>query len=180
MIIGHGDIASMLRDKEGITYFASGVSNSGEERESEYQREVSLLMEQAKGTHLVYFSSLSVFYSNNRYAAHKRYMEELVRKHFNPYTIIRLGNITWGNNPHTLINFIKNKLLSGEPYEIKDVYRYIINEDEFLHWVSLIPPWSCEMNITGRMMKVKDIFREYCWTIYKDMESNPLWNKFRS
>jgi len=90
-------------------------------------------------------------------------MEDLVRGGFFPSTIIRLGNITWGINPHTLINFIRNKIRTREPFEIQDVYRYVLEKDEFLHWIDLIPEWSCEMNIIGKRMKVKDIVREYCY-----------------
>ncbi|TSC65332.1 MAG: hypothetical protein CEO21_439 [Microgenomates group bacterium Gr01-1014_80] len=160
MIIGHGDIASVLTDKKGWIFFASGVSNSGETRKSEYQREVDLLMKQNKNKHLVYFSSLCIFYSNSRYARHKIHMEELIKKNFKRYTIIRMGNITWGNNPHTLINFLRNRYKNGEQLEIQDTDRYIIDKDEFLHWINLIPEWPCEMNITGIRSKVDKIVKQ--------------------
>ena len=164
MIIGNGDIASVLTDREDRIYFASGVSNSSELRESEYYRETELLLRQDKFKHLVYFGSLSIFYSDSRYARHKMMMENLVRKNFEHYTIIRMGNITWGKNPNTLINFIQNKIRTREPFEVKDVYRYVLEKDEFLYWINLIPDtWSCEMNIIGKRMKVKDIVKEYCY-----------------
>jgi len=163
MIIGHGDIASVLKDREDRLYFASGVSNSQEERESEYDREVLLLLEQDPMRHIVYFSSLSIFYSDSRYALHKRYMEHLVKKNFARWTIIRLGNITWGVNPHTIINAFKEQIKRGEIPVVRDVYRYVLEKDEFLHWVSMIPSWSCELSITGRMMKVKQILEEFVY-----------------
>ena len=46
MIIGHGDIASALSNRKDRLYFASGVSNSSEIRESEYRREINLLLKQ--------------------------------------------------------------------------------------------------------------------------------------
>lgn len=161
MIIGHGDIASVLPDREGFIFFASGVSNSQETRESEYQREIDLLMKQNKQKHLVYFSSLCIFYSDNRYARHKKYMEELIRKTFKHYTIVRIGNITWGKNPHTLINYLKNRRKAGKELEIKNVYRYILNKKDFLHWIGLIPEWNCEMNIPGQRLKVRQIVKKY-------------------
>ena len=88
-------------------------------------------------------------------------MEELVRKHFKSYTIVRLGNITWGKNPHTLINYFRNAKKNGKRLEIWDTYRYLVGKKEFLHWISLIPEWNCEMNITGKMMKVKEIVKKY-------------------
>lgn len=163
MILGHGDIASVLIDREDRLYFASGVSNSSETRESEYMREVDLLCMQHRSSHLVYFGSLSIFYSDSRYAKHKRFMEDMVKINFPRYTIIRMGNITWGKNPNTLINFIRNKFRTREPFEIQDVYRYVVDKEEFLHWVDLIPPWNAEINITGRRMKVRDIVKEYCY-----------------
>ena len=167
MIIGNGDIASVLIDREDRLYFASGVSNSQETRESEYQREVDLLLKQDRSQHIVYFSTLSVFYANTRYTQHKRKMEGLI-KEFPHYTILRLGNITWGSNPHTLINYIRAKVLNHEPVEIRDVYRYIIEKEELLHWVGLIPDWNCEMSI-GQMMKVKDVVDKY---VYGRLDKN--------
>jgi|SRR3990172_1863954 len=160
MIIGHGDIASVLVDREGFTFFASGISNSQEMRENEYNREYNLLMKQDINSHLVYFSSLCIFYAHTRYAEHKRYMELEIKYHFPHYTILRLGNITWGVNPHTLINHLREQRRSGQVLEIRDTYRYIVDQGEFLHWVSLIPEWSCEMNITGRRMTVRQIVDE--------------------
>jgi hypothetical protein len=158
-IIGHGDIASALIIREGDNklYFASGVSNSKEDRESEYQREIDLLLSQDKSRHLVYFSSLCVFYSDTRYAKHKRQMEQLIKDNFDTHTIMRLGNITWGNNPNTLINYLKGRKETGEPLEIQDTQRYIIDREEFEHWIDMIPEWSCEMNVTGRRMTIQQI-----------------------
>jgi hypothetical protein len=161
MIIGNGDMASVLKDKKGILYFASGVSNSKETRESEYKREEDLLLKQDRNLHIIYFSSLSIFYKDTRYTKHKKDMESLIRK-FPRYTILRLGNITWGDNPNTIINNFRGKISRGEKLEIEDTYRYILEKDELLHWINLIPNWNCEMNITGRRMKVSDIVDEYC------------------
>ncbi len=167
MIIGHGDIAGALKKipektaKKGWIFFASGVSNSQETRESEYQREKNLLLQQNKNRHLVYFSSLCIFYSNSRYARHKIEMEKLVKDNFKKYTIMRLGNITWGKNPHTLINYFRGAKKRGEKLEIWDTYRYLVNKNEFLHWIGMIPDWSCEMNITGQRLKVEQIVKRY-------------------
>src|SRR3989344_4141050 len=162
MIIGHGDIATALKalpPKRNFIFFASGVSNSQETDESEYKREENLLMQQDKNKHVVYFGSLCIFYSNNRYAKHKKNMEELVRKHFKSYTIVRLGNITWGKNPHTLINYFRSAKKRGKKLEIWDTYRYLVNKKEFLHWMEMIPEWNCEMNITGQRLKVRQIVK---------------------
>lgn len=162
MIIGDGVIAKALKnkDKDDIIFFASGVSDSNEKRESEYIREKSLLMQQDKSKHLVYFSTLSIFYKDSRYTQHKREMEKTIMAYFDTYTIIRLGNPTWGENKVHLIPFLKDKIEKGEDIDIQDVYRYPLDLEEFLYWIDLIPEWSCEMNITGRILKVKDIVQE--------------------
>lgn len=159
MIVGNGDIASVLTDREGFCFFASGVSNSQEDRESEYKRERDLLTKQDTRQHLVYFSSLGVLNGETRYLRHKRKMELEVKKAPRS-TIVRIGNITWGDNPHTLINFLRGKINAGEKFDIQDVYRYVVDKEEFLYWVNLIPEWSCEINIPGRRMKVREIVKE--------------------
>lgn len=157
MIIGNGDVASILKDRDGFIFFASGVSNSTEDRESEYDREIDLLLSQDRELHLVYFSSLAVFYGLNRYAAHKWQMEHLVKQYFPSYTIVRLGNITWGTNPHTFLNYFKDHPKAP----IKDEWRYLVTKQEFLHWMKLIPDWNCELTITGKRMKVREALNEY-------------------
>ena len=162
MIKGEGDIAQVLReiDRPDRLFFASGVSNSRETRESEYEREVRTLLSQDRRQHLVYFGSLSVFYADGRYQQHKKNMERIV-KDLPSHTIVRLGNIDWGDNPNTLINSLRAKKARGETLEIQDTYRYIVNKDEFLYWVSLIPDWNCEMNIPGQRMKVSEVVEKY-------------------
>lgn len=158
MIVGNGDIASVLPDRDDLNFFASGVSNSGEKRGSEYARERELLLRQDRAAHIVYFGTLAVFYSDTPYTRHKLSQEATIKDEFDTWTIMRIGNITFGDNPHTLINYLR----AHPDAEIRDEVRYIVGEYEFLHWVNLIPPWSAEMNLTGRMMTVKEIKEEYC------------------
>ena len=88
---------------------------------------------------------------------HKRTMELLIQGACPSYTIIRLGNIAWGTNPHTLINYLRDH----PDAEIRDEQRYVCEKDEFLHWMRLIPDFNCEMNITGRRMTVRKIVNIY-------------------
>lgn len=160
MIVGNGDLASEIIDRDGFLFFASGVSNSGEVSEKQYEREYNLLMEQPKNLRLVYPSSIAVFYSSTRYAQHKRWMENTVKMNFPHWVILRLGNITWGKNPHTFINRFREQKKRGEQLDIWDTYRYVVDKDEFHHWLGLIPDRNCEINV-GRRMKVADIVKEY-------------------
>jgi hypothetical protein len=161
MVIGNGDIASVLPDREDFLYFASGVSNSRETRKSEFDREVNLLKEQGNNRRLVYFTSLAVLdRQDTPYFKHKRRMEELV-KTFPKHTIVRIGNIDWGNNPHTIINSLKNDIRDGKTIKIKDEYRFIVEKDEFLFWINKIPDFNCEITIIGKRMKVIDVLKNY-------------------
>jgi hypothetical protein len=162
MIIGNGDIASVLIDREDLLFFASGVSNSREKNPSEFEREMKLLFKQDHKMHIVYFSSLAIFYSDTNYTRHKKNMETLIKGLFHRHTIVRLGNISWGTNPNTLINYINNCRKNGKSFEVQDTYRYVVDKEEFLHWMNMIPEWNCEMNITGKWMKVEDIVKVYC------------------
>jgi hypothetical protein len=162
MIIGRGDIASILNDREGATFFVSGVSNSNETRESEFIREIELLDKQDKSKCLFYLSSISVDdidkVSKNKYLQHKRTMELLIKSNFQNYNIIRIGNITWGSNPNTFINYIKNKQKRGESVEIKDEYKYIIDKEQLVLLTDNLPLIGQNtICVFGRMAKVAEL-----------------------
>lgn len=156
-MVGKGDIASVLPERDDLLFFASGVSNSQETDIEAFRRESALLLEQRRDTHIVYFGSLAIFYANTPYTEHKRQMECLVKTQFDRHTIIRIGNITWGDNPHTFINYFREH----PETEVRDEYRYVVDQPEFLHWINLIPAWNSEMNIPGRRMKVQEAIDEY-------------------
>lgn len=151
MIVGHGDISTALIDNEEITFFASGVSDSSCSSPYQFNREAELLKQQPRKKHLVYFSTLAIYYNWNPYVAHKKRMEQLVKDLFESYTIVRIGNISWGKNPNTLINYLK----AHPGAEVQKVYRHIIDKDEFQYWMGLIKPGERnEMNVPGRMVWV--------------------------
>ena len=160
MIVGNGDIASVLNDREGAIFFASGVSKSTETTESEFVREIELLKKQDTSKCIFYFSSITIddINKNSQYLEHKRKMELLIKSNFENYNIIRIGNITWGNNPNTIINYIKNKIKNGEPVEIKDEYKYVIDKEQLVLLTDNLPLIGQNtICIFGRMAKVKDL-----------------------
>jgi hypothetical protein len=160
MIIGKGDIASVLNDREGAIFFASGVSKSTETKESEFLREIELLKKQDTSKSIFYFSSIAVddINKNNQYIEHKRKMELLIKSNFENYNIIRIGNITWGSNPNTFINYIKNKIKNGETIEIKDEYKYMIDKEQLVLLTNNLPLIGQNtICVFGRMAKVKDL-----------------------
>jgi len=162
MIIGKGDIASILNDRDDVTFFASGVSNSSETRESEFIREIELLDKQDRTKCLFYFSSISVDdiekVGSNKYLQHKLRIEILIKSNFENYNIIRIGNITWGSNPNTFINYIKNKKSKGESVQIKDEYKYIIDKDQLVMLTDNLPlVGQNTLCVFGRMAKVAEL-----------------------
>jgi hypothetical protein len=160
MIVGKGDIASILNDREGAIFFASGVSKSTETNESEFWREIELLNKQDISKCIFYFSSIVLddITKNNEYFQHKRRMELLIKSNFKNYNIIRIGNITWGNNPNTFLNYIKNKIKNGEPVEIKDEFKYLIDKEQLLLLTDNLPlVGQNTISVFGRMAKVKEL-----------------------
>lgn len=160
MIVGTGDIASVLNDRDGAIFFAAGVSNSSEKRESEFNREYELLNKQDKNKCIFYFSSIAIddISKNSEYLQHKRRMELFIKSNFENYNIIRIGNITWGANPNTFINYIRNKIKNGEPVEIKDEYKYMIDKEQLVLLADNLPLiGQNQISVFGRMAKVKEL-----------------------
>jgi hypothetical protein len=161
MIIGHGDIASVLNDREGAIFFASGVSNSQEKRREEFERERDLLQwaySLDPEVSLFYFSSLSINFIDTPYTRHKNQMEVMIKTMFFNYNIIRIGNINWGTNPNTFINFIKLKRERGEPVEIKDEWKYMISKEQLLLLTDNLPlTGKNEISVFGECKKVIDL-----------------------
>ena len=160
MIVGRGDIASVLNDRDGAIFFVSGVSNSNETRESEFMREIELLDKQDKTKCLFYLSSITLddMSKNSEYLQHKRKMELLIKSNFENYNIIRIGNITWGSNPNTFINYIKNKKSKGEVVEIKDEYKYMIDKEQLVLLTDNLPlTGQNQISVFGRMAKVAEL-----------------------
>lgn len=170
MIFGNGDIAKALKEVEdklpNVQFLAAGVSNSKERDPLAYERETKLVLSNQFNRlgHLVYFSTLSQYYSKPQtpYTLFKQNMEWLVRDTYRDSTIVRLGNIDWGVNPNTLINFMRNENGAGRAVAIRDEHRFILGKPEFQWWMQRIPRGRySEMNIPGRMMTVQEIFDEY-------------------
>lgn len=162
MIIGNGDIASILIDREEVIFFASGVSNSKETQESEYEREKKLLCNQDKTKCIFYFSSIDIDniekFKRNRYLQHKKEIEDYIKNNFINYNIIRIGNITWGKNPNTFLNFIKNKIKNNEPVYISDEYKFMIDKEQLLQLTNNLPlVGQNQLSVFSKMAKVKDL-----------------------
>ena len=161
MIIGDGNIAKVLKDRDDLIFFASGVSDSSCKDKNEYDREFKLLKQQDKNIHLVYFSNLGIYYKNDMYTNHKIKIEDYIRDNFKSYTIVRIEVCEWVNNKTTILNVFKKKIKNNESINIMDTFRYVLSLEEFLYWIDLIVVGrKNEMNILGRKMKISEIVDE--------------------
>ncbi len=146
MIIGSGLIATALKkiNTESILFFASGVSNSLETRNSEFEREFNLLKNTLENNKrkLIYFSTLSIHDQSKQdslYVLHKIKIEEYIRNNTDDHLILRIGNIVGkGGNPNTLFNFLKNQINNNNKFvlhsnarrlllDIDDISRFLIS-----------------------------------------------------
>ncbi|MEJ5051255.1 hypothetical protein WH221_15595 [Chryseobacterium culicis] len=135
MIIGNGILATAVRpyDREEILFFASGVSNSLEKNPAEFEREISLLTkvtEEFPDKKIVYFSTCSIYDPTKKdspYVNHKLNAEKFITEQCKNFVIFRIGNaVGRGGNPNTLINFLKNSILSGNKFTIHNNARRIL------------------------------------------------------
>ncbi|RZJ50737.1 MAG: hypothetical protein EOO19_02495 [Chryseobacterium sp.] len=135
MIVGNGLIANSLKpiDSEKILFFASGVSNSSETRDSEFEREFSLLknaVDHHQECQLVYFSTLSVndqTKQNSLYVLHKLKIENFIKNNCKKYTILRIGNVVGkGGNPNTLFNFLTEQISDKKKFNLHTKARRLL------------------------------------------------------
>lgn len=140
MIIGTGLIANSLQniDTNEVLYFASGVSNSLETKETEFEREFNLLSNALNGNKekkFIYFSTLSVqdqSKQNSHYVLHKLEMETYIKNNSDNYLILRIGNIVGkGGNPNTLFNFLKTKIKNNSRFVLhRNARRLLLDIDD--------------------------------------------------
>ncbi|MGC4038028.1 MAG: NAD-dependent epimerase/dehydratase family protein [Chitinophagaceae bacterium] len=141
MVIGNGLLAKRFykysEDKNPII-FASGVSNSTNRLDSEFQREENLLkytIEKNTDKRLIYFSTCSVYdpaLQDSPYVLHKLAMEALIKANQPHYHIFRISNLAGKtNNPHTILNYFAQHVISGSFFHLwKESYRNIIDIDD--------------------------------------------------
>lgn len=160
MIVGHGDIGSILQDREGALFFANGVSNSSCADSDQFLRERELLGRQDKTLCCFYFSSICADRKTTPYYRHKVEMESEVKRQFKNYNIIRLGNISWGTNPNTFLNYIRSRKEMGWPVKIKDEYKYMVDKETLLLLTNTLPlVGQNTISVFSRMAKVKDLIK---------------------
>jgi len=127
MIVGHGLMATAFAPRfasdRAMTVFASGVANSSETRQAEFERERDLLQHTLQNaSQLMYFSTCSVHdpeLSESPYVQHKLAMEQLVQRAGAQHAIVRLPQVVGlSANPHTLTNYLYRQISAGERFEL--------------------------------------------------------------
>jgi dTDP-4-dehydrorhamnose reductase len=172
MIIGNGLLANSLRDidRESVTFFCSGVSDSGETNPLAFERELSLLGMQDSRLLLCYFSTVSIFNpsrQNTPYIRHKVKMEEAIRQRFPNHLIIRLPNMVGeGGNASNLFPYFMRSIAEGKEVTIFDNTHRELMEVQLL---SGIVDALLHAGYTGSIdagfgdaPKVKDIYLHMC------------------
>lgn len=161
MIVGNGNIAKCLTDREGAIFFASGVSNSCLPIGPEHVREKELLgwaALVAKQNCLFYFSSISAHIAETDYQKFKRTQEWYVKNLFQNYVILRIGNLIGDTNQNTFINYIHNRQAQGLSVEIKDEYRYMIDGQTLNMLCQTLPlNQKIELTVATKIAKVRDL-----------------------
>ena len=141
MVIGNGMIANRFinyKNDEGTIIFASGVSNSKDTAENNFQREFELLDKTIKehpDKILVYFSTCSIEDEDLQdapYVIHKKAIEKFIRQNLKSYYLFRISNLAGvSNNPYTLLNYFIFNILQNNTLTVwKNAYRNIIGIDD--------------------------------------------------
>ncbi|CAA6810224.1 MAG: Unknown protein [uncultured Sulfurovum sp.] len=141
MVIGTGLLGNTFQEykhNNNILIFASGVSNSNETDEKNFEREKHLLLESILDNQdktLVYFSSCDVMYAQNinkNYYFHKLEMETLIQKNTKKYYIFRLPQIIGhSSNQNSLINFFIRSISEDKKISVwKYAYKNLIDIED--------------------------------------------------
>ena len=182
MIIGRGLIAKAFEkynNNDNVIIFSSGVSNSLETRDTEFEREESLLKSNLLlDKKFIYFSTISVVDGSLKspYINHKIKMEKMISENHNNYLIFRLP-IVVGNNANniTFFNSLKDKINNGEELKVFNVSRYLIDIDDLSETLPTLIDNYSEKNKTlnicfDNFSSVKEIIKRMEFYLNKNSE----------
>lgn len=169
MIVGRGMVATTLKKLTGWDddiLFSSGVSNSAENDEEAFERELNLLREHLRklspGSTLVYFSTTSIFdpgKKNSPYILHKRKIENIIKASGSGYMIIRLPNLVGKSpNPNTLTNFFAGCIRSERKISLdENAVRHLIDVEDLCPIMNEINSTYGKNNITVNVFTDKPL-----------------------
>ena len=145
MIIGSGLLADAFLEynSDSIIFFASGVSNSNEISEFEFNREKELLLKtinKIDKQSFIYFSSCYVDNIDIKYYQHKKNMERIIQNNVNNYNIFRLPQVLGnGGNTNNLINFLFNSIKNESEFKLfKNATRNLIDIEDVVRIIIFI------------------------------------------
>jgi nucleoside-diphosphate-sugar epimerase len=176
MVIGNGLMGrtfSSFTEYDEVVIFASGVSNSKEQNDYEFEKETTLLndtISKNKNKKLIYFSTVFIDNIKSKYYTHKKNMETIIVEKCQNYLIVRLPQVVgYCGNSNNLFNFLKNKINCGDEIQIdKSAIRSLIDVDDVYKIVTnIIPKYSNQiLNLKGiEDVYVSDIVEEMYNTI---------------
>jgi hypothetical protein len=169
MIVGEGLIATGFgwskEDYSNYIIFASGVSNSKETSDDEYNREKDLIIKtinENKNLKIIYFSSILVETTKNKYFENKLEIENIIKTNSDNYIIFRIPQIVGGNgNPKNLVNHIKNSILNETEITINSrVERSLLDIDDLVEIVNF-----CKDKVTCEILKISGIEKIKVFTL---------------
>ncbi|HMG67429.1 MAG TPA: NAD(P)-dependent oxidoreductase [Chitinophagaceae bacterium] len=149
MLVGNGLIAKKFRgyvDDDQFLIFASGVSNSKNTLQTEFEREFELLKQCSTANNekvFVYFSTCSVndpVECRSEYVRHKQNVEDFIRSNMEHYVIFRVSNLVGKSaNPNTVLNFIAHNIRNTIHFDLwLHATRNLIDVDDFFSIVNHI------------------------------------------
>lgn len=149
MIIGNGLIATAFTNEDiflnnDYVIFASGVSNSREMDDKQFNRESELLYSAIysnKEKRIVYFSTCSISDKIvTPYISHKLKMENMITQFADKYNIFRLSQVAGNSsNNNLLLNYMISRINSGGYFELwEGSKRNIVDVDDVVKIVKLV------------------------------------------
>jgi len=171
MIVGTGLIANAFSkgafDHTNFIIFASGVSNSREERIEEYEKELNLLtntLNDNQDKKLIYFSSCNITSADTSvYLQRKELIENYIKQSKSNHLILRLPNVVGhSTNRFQLLNYFYFTLLEQKDLTVKVNYiRHLLDVDDLPKIVELLTTLQIEASILNvafdNGIKVKNI-----------------------
>ncbi len=193
MLIGNGMMAKQFakyQHNDDVLIFASGVSNSKETLNSEFEREFNLLQKTIRDypeKHFVYFGTSSMYdpmARNSPYVLHKLSMEQYVIENCKSYNVFRISQVIGRANNPTLVNFIVNNIVYDKEFDVweratrnlialDDIYKIIdyilvnkLNNNQIVnvanaHNISIVDFIHIVEDVLGKKSKMKIVSKGF-------------------
>ncbi len=178
MIVGSGLIASAFSSypfEDDTLLFASGVSNSKENRPEAFQRELDLLQATILNNpdkKIIYFSTVSVLdpeLASELYVKHKLNCESFLRTQAKDYLVLRVTNVVGkSGNPATIFNYFKSCIQNDICFDLwTSACRNFIDIEDLVQITAVM----IEENFFGRTITVANPISYHVIDIVKQIEN---------